>query len=178
MPGTDNHDPLDELAAHLRHSGGAELVDEWEITEVETEQGRRRRSYLAQHWMEAMHRGDSVEFIAAFGRVAGAVDYVGNDYATVLGQDFCWDVRTDRGVLTVYRQRSGGHTVRGGSITFKARLAEYESTAEPVAVLLPGYSVERRGRIEVVGADHLVVRTDHTSHVIPLNLVEGVRRSL
>lgn len=178
MPGRDNPDQLDELAAHLRRFGGAEFVDEWEITEAETEQGRRRRSHLAHLWMNAMHRGDAVEFIAGFGRVAGTVDYVGKDYATVLGQDFCWDVRTDRGVLTVEPARSGGHTVRGGSVTFKARLAEFESTAEPVAVLLAGYALERRGHIDVVGVDHVIVRTDHRSHVIPLNLIEGVRRSL
>lgn len=178
MPPRDNHDQFDELAAHLRHSGGAEFVDEWEITEAETEQGRRRRSHLNHLWMEAMHRGDSVEFIAGFGRVAGAVDYVGKDYATVVGQDFCWDVRFDRGVLAVSRARSGGHTVRGGSVTFKARLAEFESTAEPVAVLLSDQALERSGRIQVVGVDHVILRADHSSHVIPLDLVEGVRRSL
>ena len=168
-------DPLDDLAAHLRHGEGTDLVDEWEITELETEQGRLRRRLLADLWERAMHRGDRVHVLASFGRLTGAVDFVGIDFATVIGDGLCWDLRLESCVMQPVRSRYGGHTVRGGSRTFRARLAEFESTGEELTVLVRG--TEFAGTIAVVASDHLVVAGD-ASTIIPLTLVSAVRRAV
>ncbi|NIR42069.1 MAG: hypothetical protein GWN79_28635, partial [Actinobacteria bacterium] len=59
----------------------------------------------------------------------------------------------------------GGRTVRGGSRTLRARLAEYEQTGEPVT--LHTSEGEVRGRIAVAATDHVVVDDDDMEHVVP-----------
>ena len=81
------HPELFEIAAHLRTEFHPDVVEERVITEVETEQGRRRRRTLEQVWSEAMHRGDLVTAKTTFGAVGGSVEYVGTDYASVRGDD-------------------------------------------------------------------------------------------
>lgn len=170
---TMTSDPLDNLAAHLRHGEGADMIDEWEITELETEQGRLRRRALADVWEQAMHRGDRVRVVTPFGRITGAVDFVGTDYATVIGERVCWDLRLDASAMQAFKSPRGGHTVRGGSRTFRARVAEFESTGEEVTVLLG--TEEFAGRIAVAATDHLVL-TGEPATVIPLALISAIRR--
>ena len=168
-------DSFNDLAAHLRHGEGTGMIDEWEITELETEQGRLRRRSLADLWERAMHRGDRVQVLASFGHLTGAVDFVGADFATVIGEGICWDLRLDTCVMQPVRSRYGGHTVRGGSRTFRARLAEFESTGEEI-MLLVGSRVFA-GTIAVAASDHVVVSGD-PSTIIPLALVSAVRRAV
>ncbi|MEX2655597.1 MAG: hypothetical protein WD532_11285 [Acidimicrobiia bacterium] len=167
---------MSALAAHLRSAVGSEVVDEWETTEHETEQGRRRRRALHDLWEQAMHRGDRVTVFTSTGRLTGTVDFVGNDYATVIGDGTCWDVRADRAVMTTRRSNSGGHTVSGGSRTFKARLAEYESTGEHVTLLVGSHALELSGRIVVTATDHLLLSDDGRTVAVPLGTIDAVRR--
>ena len=168
---------LTDLAAELRRRAGAELLDELEITEVETERGRLRHRSLPQVWEQVMHRGDRVTATTRMGLVRGTVDYVGTDYATVVGDDTSWDIRLERSILSqVERSTAGGHTVTGGSRTFKARLAEYEATGEPITILLPHLAM--RGRIAVVATDHVVVTAETDTATVPIQLIDVIRRDL
>lgn len=170
---------LTSLAADLRRVAGAELRDELEITEAETEQGRLRHRSTVQVWEHAMHRGDAVSVITRHGRIGGTVDYVGLDYATVVRPDRAWDVRLERSVLaTADRSPAGGHTVTGGSRTFRARLAEYEATGEAVTVLVPALDLELRGRIGVAATDHVIVIDGPNTVTIPTELIDAIRRDL
>ena len=166
-------DSFNDLAAHLRHGEGADMIDEWEQSELETEQGRLRRRSLADVWERAMHRGDRVRVVASFGRLTGAVDFVGHDFATVIGDGMCWDLRLDTCVMQPVRSPDRGHTVRGGSRTFRARMAEFESTGEEVTVLLS--RDEFTASIGVAASDHLVL-TGEPPTIIPLSLISAVRR--
>jgi hypothetical protein len=166
-------DSLNDLAALLRHGEGADMIDEWEVAELETEQGRLRRRSLADLWEQAMHRGDQVLVVAPFGRFTGAVDFVGHDFATVIGHEMCWDLQLDTCVMQPIRSPDGGHTVWGGSRTFRARLAEFESTGEEVTVLV--FDKEFTGSIAVAATDHLVLTGD-PPNVIPLALISAIRR--
>ncbi len=165
---------LTDIAAELRSSTGAEILDELEITESETELGRLRKRSIQQVWEEAMHRGDLITAVTILGAVTGSVDYVGTDYATVVGGDSVWDLRTNRAVISrVRRSSAGGHTASGGSRTFKARLAEYEATGELVTLVIP--SMEAHGRIAVVAVDHVSIA--ETTITIPIGLIEVIRRN-
>lgn len=167
---------LTDFAAELRSSAGAEILDELETTEAETELGRLRKRTIQQVWEAAMHRGDLITAVTGLGSLTGSVDYVGTDYATVVGGDSVWDLRTDRAVISrVRRSSAGGHTASGGSKTFKARLAEYEATGESITVIMPARSMEAHGRIAVVAVDH-VSMIDPTV-TIPIDLIEIVRRN-
>jgi hypothetical protein len=172
------HPELTEIAARLRAEFDPDVVEEREITEVETEQGRRRRSTLDQVWTESMNRGDLVTAKTTFGPLVGSVEYVGIDYASVNGDDMSWDLRLDRASVQVRRSTNGGHSVSGGSRTFKARLAEYEATGEDVMLLAPSLDLEVCGRLAVIATDHLVVTTVHGEMTIPLAALDGVRRHL
>ncbi len=168
---------LTDIAAQLRSSTGAEILDELEITEAETEIGRLRKRTIQQVWEAAMHRGDLITAATGFGSVAGSVDYVGTDYATVVGRDTVWDLRTDRVAISrVRRSSAGGHTASGGSRTFKARLAEYEATGELITLMIP--SMEVQGRLAVVAVDHVSVIEQSETVVIPIGLIEFVRRGI
>lgn len=165
---------LTDLASHLRHNA-RDVVEEWEITESETEQGRLRKRHISDVWEQTMHRGDDVTIRATFGRIAGSVDYVGADYATVVTSDTAWDVRLGRCVMVARRSVVGGHTVHGGSKTFKAKLAEYEATGEDVSLLVPSLELETQGRIVVLATDHVIL-ADEEASAIPLGLIDAIRR--
>ena len=166
-------EPISELSAQLRNSAGAELVEEWEATEHETEQGRLRSRPLATLWEQAMHRGDRVVASGSFGVCAGTVEYVGKDYAVVAASDMTWDVRLRSASLVVRRSSQGGHTATGGSRTLRARLAEYEATGENVEV-----HTERTvtsGAIRVAASDHILMESD-VEIGIPLDVIVAVSR--
>lgn len=172
----DEHTLMSGISAHLRSAVGSDVVDEWAITEHETEQGRLRRRGLSEVWEQAMHRGDQVTAFTPTVHLTGTVDFVGNDYATVIGDGTCWDVRADRSVVTTRRASSGGHTVSGGSRTFKARLAEYESTGEHVTLLVGSHALEMSGRVVVAATDHVVLSDDGQTVVVPIGVIDAVRR--
>ena len=115
------NDPLEELARELRQTVGAELRAEAEITEHETQIGRLRRLGMSDVARAAMHRGDVVSLITATHTITGTPVYVGKDYLVCETQTEIVDAPFERVVIRVERRPEGGHTTRGGSITFKAR---------------------------------------------------------
>lgn len=170
-------DPFDELARELRRGVGAEWRDEAEITELETRLGELRRRNLSDLAREAMHRGDVITVTVGARALTGSVMFVGRDYLVVKTPSVTADVRLDRALLTISRQPVGGHTTRGGSATFRARLAEYEHTGEPVGFHLIGGAGNLSGRIVVAAGDHCTVRTSDDQDVhLPVALIEMITR--
>jgi hypothetical protein len=167
---------MQSFAADLRYGPGAEMFGELEITEAETELGRLRRRDLKAVLEQAMHRGDRVSVITRCGTYGGEVDYVGNDYVTVLALDAAADIRFERCALRVHRVASGGHTVTGGSRTFKARLAEYAATGEVVTLFAPDLRMTLRGIVTVVAVDHVIVAQPEGSTTIALDLLDVALR--
>lgn len=151
------NDPLEELARELRQTVGAELRGEAEITEHETHIGRLRRLGMSDVGRAAMHRGDVVSLITATHTITGTLAYVGRDYLVCQTPTEIVDAPFERVVIRVERRPQGGHDARGGSITFKARLSEFEHSGEMVTLTTADAALEVRGRIAVVATDHCIV---------------------
>jgi hypothetical protein len=170
---------------------GAAMRAEWREEEEEWMRA------AAQHWAhgrsvhdvarDLMHRGDTVEAVAA-GRVfTGPIDFVGDDFVELRTPQGRVDVRTmladGRGetmapvvLRVVDKARSGGHRGVPGAPTLRARLLEREASARPAvigSVLLPD---EIRGHVGV-GRDHVTVRGDGPDTVVPLTWVSWVTTS-
>jgi hypothetical protein len=168
-----NEDPLEGLARELRQGAGAELRAEAEIAELESEIGRRRHRSSSDLAREAAMRGDGVSVIIQGRTITGAVVHVGKDYLSVETGTEQADARLDRIALVLNPGRQGGVTPRGGSITFKARLSEYEQTGETVELVATGLAFAVRGTIEVVATDHVIVRdVDGTRTSLPVELID------
>lgn len=175
----DADDPYEELARELRQGVGAEWRDEAEITERETYLGRLRRRKLADVTREAMHRGDVVTVMVGGRSVRGPAMFVGTDYVVIQTASQTLDIVLDLAVLRVEPQPGGGHTTRGGSATFKARLAEYEQTGEPVTLHLTGGAAQQAGRILVAAVDHCIAEdTEGVRSHIPIALIEMISRPI
>lgn len=150
-------DPLEELARELRQTVGAELRAEAEITEQETHLGRLRRLRMSDVARAAMHRGDLVSLITSTRTVTGVPVYVGKDYLVCQTPTEVVDAPFERVVIRVERRPAGGHTTRGGSITFKARLSELEQSGEMVTMTTAEASIEIRGRVAIAATDHCII---------------------
>ncbi len=138
-------------------ASGAEFVEETEITEEETETGRRRRHSMMDVAVEAMHRGDTVTARFADMAITGTVAAVGIDYVSLQTTYETADLRLAFIALSVSKQPSGGVDTRPGSTTFKARLAEFEQTGETVGLALRDGRKWDASRIHVVAADHVAI---------------------
>jgi hypothetical protein len=134
-----------------------------------------------------MHRGDTVEAVAA-GRVfAGPIDFVGEDYLELRTTTGRVDVRTvladGRGetmapvvLRVVEKARSGGHRGVPGAATLRARLLEREASARPAVIGSLLLADEVRGHVGV-GRDHVTVRGDGPDTIVPLTWVAWVTTS-
>lgn len=151
------NDPLEELARELRQTLGAEFRAEAETTEHETHIGHLRRLRLPDVARAAMHRGDLVSLITSTHTITGSLEYVGKDYLVCQTQTEVVDAPFERVVIKVHSRPVGGHDARGGSITFKARLSEFEQSAELVTLTTAEAGIEVSGRILIVAADHCIV---------------------
>jgi hypothetical protein len=166
-------DPLESLARELRERVGAEFRAETEIVEQETEIGRLRRRTLHDVAVETANRGDVVSVLAPGRTVTGSVTHVGKDYVSIDTTTEHLDARLERVGLVVTRRSAGGFTPRAGSITFKARLSEFEQTGEIVEVVASHIEATVRGRILVVAEDHvIVVDGDEARNVLPLATID------
>jgi hypothetical protein len=170
-------DPLQGLARELRQTVGAEMRAEAEITEHETEVGRRRRRTMSDVVRETAERGDRISLVTSVRTVTGTVTQVGRDYLTVATEAELVDARL-AGIIAVIDPRPSGGTLAGAqSITFQARLSEYEQTREAVTVVAPriGHTVE--GIIDIVARDHvIVVDRDGATTMIPTEAIDLVLR--
>lgn len=170
-------DPLEELARELRETVGAELRAEAEITEQETHIGRLRKLGMSDVARAAMHRGDLVSLITATRTITGFPVYVGRDYVVCQTPTEVVDAPFERAVIRVERRPEGGHTTRGGSITFKARLSELEQSGEMVTITTADAALEVRGRIAIVAADHCIVEDPEGPRMhIPISQIALVIR--
>lgn len=168
---------LTELARHLRQSVGAEMRAEAEITEAETQQGRRRRLALGDIARQAAHRGDRVTALTSQRTMTGRLVHVGRDYLSLETTAEWVDVMLAAAVLTIAPNPSGGVRPAGGSATFAARLAEYEQTGERIEVVAARLSTTIRGTIEVAATDHVVILDEEGDRVVvPTGLIELVLR--
>jgi hypothetical protein len=166
-------DPLEGLARELRESVGAEFRAEAEMVEFETEIGRLRRRSLHDVAREAANRGDRVSVVTAGRTVTGLVAHVGKDYLSLETPTEYLDARLDRVALLVSPNTSGGIDPRGGSITFKARLSEFEQTGEQVEVVASQINTSVLGRVAVVATDHVIVQdADGATNVLPLDTID------
>lgn len=171
-------DPLESLARELRESVGSEFRAEAEMVELETEIGRLRRRALRDVAKEAANRGDIVSILTPARTVTGSITHVGRDYVSLETPTELLDARLDRVALVVTPSTSGGIDPRGGSITFKARLSEFEQTAERVEVAATTLNVTVQGRIVVVATDHVIVEDrDSAQNLLPLATVDLVFRT-
>ena len=167
---------------------GAAMRAEWRDEEEEWMRA------AAQHWAHGrsvhdvardfMHRGDTIEALAA-GRVfTGPIDHVGDDFVEVRTPTGRVDVRTamadGRGdtmapvvLRVVEKARAGGHRGVPGASTFRARLLEREASARPAVIGSVLLADEVRGHVGV-GRDHVTVRGDGPDTVVPLTWISWV----
>ena len=171
------NDPLEELARELRQTAGAEFRAEAEITEHETHIGRLRRLGIADVARAAMRRGDLVSLITSTHTITGTLAYVGKDYLVCQTPAEIVDAPFERIVIRVERRPEGGHDARGGSITFKARLSEFEHSGETVTLTTSDAGLEVCGRIVVVATDHCIVEVPDGQRLhIPISQIALVIR--
>jgi hypothetical protein len=170
-------DPLEDLARELRQTVGAEFRAEAEVTEHETHIGRLRRLGLADVARAAMHRGDVISLITGSRTITGVAVFTGKDYLVCQTPTEIVDAPFDRVVIRVDPSASGGHTTRGGAITFKARLAELEQTGEPVTLVSADAGMEVFGTLAVVATDHCIVQdSDGPRFHLPINQITLIVR--
>lgn len=174
-----NEDPLDDLARSLRESVGSEFRIEAEITEQETEIGRLRKRSMADSARELANRGDTVSLVLTGRTMTGRVVHVGRDYLTMHTSGEIVDTRLDAAVIEVHPSTEGGTEVSGGSITFRARLTEFEQTGERVTLVAGSIPHTVVGVIRVVAADHVIVSDlDHNRVLVPTERIDLVLRSI
>lgn len=168
-------DPYEELAREMRLGPGAEMRAEAEVVEQETHQGRLRHRSLgdvARHWAA---RGDITTITIGDASLTGRVIHVGTDYLTLETPTQLVEIRLDRAMVRVRPQPAGGVTLGRGSVTFTARLAEFEHTGESVTVVAGSHQVS--GFIEVGAVDHVLVTDENGEQtLIPHHLIDRVIR--
>ena len=175
----NSDEEIRRMGSELRWSAtGAEFVEEAEITESETETGRRRRQTMIDIVTEAMHRGDTVTARFADTVVTGTVVAVGSDYFSVETPYEVGDLKTDVVALSVSKQPEGGSSTKPGSMTFKARLAEYEQTGETVGLVLRDGRKWDASQLHVVAADHVAIGHEGEPRTyLPLGEIAAAFRS-
>ena len=165
-------DDFEELGSELRRRMGAEIRDEAEEIEHLADLQRRRRSSLTDVAMAAMHRGDSVTIAIGERSWKGTLRAVGEDYLRLETDLVVVECPSLGVVVTTERSRTGGHSGKPASPTWRARLAEVAADEKTVRIVVAG-SEDVMGRIEVVATDHLEVSGENPSY-IPLGLVVAI----
>lgn len=167
-------DPLDDLARHLRTGAGSELRAEAEIAELETHQGRLRRRSQADVARQAAARGDQATLLLSDRTISGAVTHVGRDYVTIETETEIVDARLAAAIVRITPRRQGGLVTGKGSATWKARLAEFESTGEPLTAMTAGGRWQ--GMITVAATDHVIFVDEGSEMMIPYDLIDFIVR--
>ncbi len=172
-------DQFADLGDELRRGAGAEFFAEAAEIEEETHRLRRRRRTLGDYASELVQRGDEVAFRVGERTVTGLAVFAGSDYLTVRTGLTEATVRLAAVAIAVRRRTEGGHVPVGGARTFKARLAEFEMSGEPVTLVAPTSGLDLEARIELVATDHLVAHdVDGGEWLIPVARVSLVLREL
>lgn len=168
---------LGQIARELRQVADAEVRAEAEVVESETQQGRLRSRTLADVAREAARRGDTVSALMTGHTVRGEVSHVGSDYISIETPTEHHDIRLTSCALLVERSQQGGFNPRGGSVTMRARLTEFEHTGELLEIRAPTVGLTIRGRIRVAAGDHICLESsDGAETVIPILAIDAIVR--
>ena len=166
------------LAEELRRRVAADFRDEAEEVERLMQLQRRRKAFLRDVATTAMHQGQGVS-LRGFGEEwIGELIAVGSDYLSLQTATQFLDARLDSVLIGLTPARQGGRTGKPASDTFKARLAEFESTGEEVTVRSRRPVLEATGMIEVVAADHIEMRCPDERCYLPIDGICLVIRPL
>jgi hypothetical protein len=170
---------LRELSAVLRESVGEEFRAEAEETERLAAVAARRGRTLLDVAAELRSRGDRVAVVAGGRTFLGQVVYVGSDLLRLRlasGDPVDVNVSVPLTVSVVEQSRSCGVAAGTGPATLRARLLELEIDRAIVEVVTTeGTAV--RGRVDAVGRDHLLVRTDDGEVFVSTAAIAAVRRA-
>ena len=167
---------FESLAEELRRRVAADFRGEAEEVERLTQLQRRRKAFLRDIATAAMHQGQGIR-LQGFGEEwVGELIAVGSDYLSLKTATQFLDARLDSIVIGLIPARQGGRTGKPASDTFKARLAEFESTGEEVTVRSRRPVIEATGTIEVVASDHIEMRCPAERCFLPVDGVYFVIR--
>jgi hypothetical protein len=169
---------FDSLAEELRRRVAADFRSEAEEVERLVQLQRRRKATLRDIATAAMHQGQEVRLRGSGEEWVGELMAVGSDYLSLKTATQILEAKLDSIVIGLVPARQGGRTGKPASETFKARLAEFESTGEEVTVRSRQPVIEVTGVIEVVAADHIEMNCPAERCYLPIDGVFMVIRPL
>lgn len=149
-----------EVARELREWVGDEFREEAEEAERLAALAAARRRTLSDVAAELRSRGDRVAVRTGGRTITGVVVHAGGDFLSLETPTTVVEVHLRRPVVlsVVERAPSGGREPAGGAATFRGRLLELEMDDAEIDVVVEGGDV-LSGRLQVVGRDHLVLRS-------------------
>lgn len=161
-----------ELEAVIRDAG-REWVEEAAEDERLTELLRRRRLSLADLALDWVHRGQRVRAEMGSNTFTGKVVDAGTDYLSLERTEDLVTLRLTGATFTLEPEPGDGRDQAGATSSLKAVLAEAEANQQLVRVITAdGRALV--GTIAVVASDHLEVRQDHLTVMVPLETAMAV----
>ncbi len=174
----EEFDALEDLAAELRQRVEREIRWEAEDVEADVEKGRVRKRSLGDVAAELMHHGDTVAVGSAQTELTGRFIYASGDLAVLQTGHAIASVNLAGPIYIKVTRRSpqgGVSSTTGGSGSFKARLAEFEQTGEPLRVIATGLAESIEARITIAASDHVVVTNrDGIEWILPSTTIAMV----
>lgn len=171
---------LKALGEDLRRRFDQEIRDDAAEDERLTEQRRLRHRRLTDAAADSMNRGDTVTVISGDRSLSGTLVASQGDVAVLDTGRQVVDINLEGPVLIRVDERANTGGVVGSSEprSFRARLAEYEQSGEPVEIIAASSNDALHGRIAVVATDHAVVQ-DATNRdwFLPLASIGMIVRS-
>jgi len=173
MIGEGDPDPI--LESELRQGAGREWSEEAAEDERMTEKLRERRMELSGRMREFVARGQRVRAEAGSLSCSGTVVFAGTDYSVIDRDDDEVAVRLMSATWTLEPGGRSGHHQTGNSMSFKAHLAQLESSGEEVRIVI-GDGRQTSGSVTTAAQDSIVIDHDGTEVLIPLVAVIAVAR--
>ena len=173
MIGEGDPDPI--LESELRQGAGREWSEEAAEDERMTEKLRERRMELSGRMREFVARGQRVRAVVGSLNFSGTVVFAGTDYSVIDRDDDEVAVRLTSATWTLEPGGGGGHHQTGNPMSFKAHLAQLESSGEDVRFLF-GDGRQMTGSVATVAQDSIVMYHDRTEVLDPLVAVIAVAR--
>jgi hypothetical protein len=173
MNGEGDSDPF--LESELRQGAGREWSEEAAEDERMTEKLRERRIELSARMREFVARGQRVRADANSLSFTGTVVFAGTDYSVIDRDDDEVAVMLMSATWTLEPGGRPGHHQTGTPISFKAHLAQLESSGEDVRILV-GDGRQLTGSVTTLAQDSIVMDCDGAEVLIPLVAVIAVAR--